>query len=207
MLIGGYARTRVAMANLETCPQFAGVDQLLEADRTASNVENAITWAPSGLAVIDVWATSGTMCRVPGYGSYVGMDARFYGRKAVSIGSVYLLRKPDPDKPPATAVRVAALTTHEERHRGQWAVATLIGGPLAFPTAYAAAESVFPGARNPFERAANLRDGGYNPTIPESPNPQPDQIALLLSPGAVLEVLSLGGRIRRRATRRPGKRA
>jgi hypothetical protein len=43
----------------------------------------------------------------------------------------------------------------------QWAVLTVIGGPLAFPVAYGIDDFFFPGSRNHFERLAGLEQGGY----------------------------------------------
>ena len=51
------------------------------------------------------------------------------------------------------------LAGHEARHRPQWALATAIGGPLAFPVAYAIDDFFFPGSRNHFERQAGLESG------------------------------------------------
>lgn len=53
------------------------------------------------------------------------------------------------------------LAAHEARHRPQWAVATVIAGPFAFPVAYTVDDFFFPGPRNHFERMAGLESGGY----------------------------------------------
>jgi hypothetical protein len=57
--------------------------------------------------------------------------------------------------------QLETLVGHEARHRAQWAVGTLIGGPFAFPVAYAVEDFFFPGSRNIFERQAGLTSGGY----------------------------------------------
>jgi hypothetical protein len=53
------------------------------------------------------------------------------------------------------------IAVHESRHVTQWAALTLLGGPLAMPVLYGVDEAFFPSARNHFERAAGLEDGGY----------------------------------------------
>ncbi|WP_132215550.1 hypothetical protein [Kribbella steppae] len=84
------------------------------------------------------------------------------------------------------------LARHESRHTDQWAVLTLIGGPLAFPAAYYADGAFFPFSRNHFERAASLSDGGY-PTPPDNkPAPLPAAAAAI----SVVLLLVLRRRIR-----------
>lgn len=63
------------------------------------------------------------------------------------------------------------LGEHESHHLDQWAVFTLAGGPLAFPTAYHLDNAFFPYSLNHFERAAGLALGGY--PIPDSYGPDP----------------------------------
>jgi hypothetical protein len=65
-----------------------------------------------------------------------------------------------PPRPTADRQTLSDIGEHEQAHSRQWAVATLAGGPLAFPLAYFAAELLFPGPNNPFERAAGLTKGG-----------------------------------------------
>lgn len=84
------------------------------------------------------------------------------------------------------------LVRHESRHTDQWAVFTLAGGPLAFPVAYYADSALFPAARNHFERAAGLADGGYRAPPGKGPAPIWTAVAAM---GAVL-LLLLRTRIR-----------
>ncbi len=74
-----------------------------------------------------------------------------YPRGGVTIGSVWLCGTLNDD----------ARLRHETVHATQWA----IFGPL-FPLAYLLAEVAFPMERNPFERWAGLRDGGYTNDSP-----------------------------------------
>ncbi|TDO51624.1 hypothetical protein EV643_103363 [Kribbella sp. VKM Ac-2527] len=84
------------------------------------------------------------------------------------------------------------LARHESRHTDQWAIMTLIGGPLAFPAAYYADGAFFPFSRNHFERAASLSDGGYTAPPDNLPAPLPGAAAAV---GVVL-LLVLRRRIR-----------
>jgi len=65
-----------------------------------------------------------------------------------------------------------ALASHESRHVSQWATLTLLGGPSAMPLLYAADDAFYPHARNHFERAADLDDGGYSHPEDFGPRPQ-----------------------------------
>jgi hypothetical protein len=89
----------------------------------------------------------------------------------------------------------------------QWAVGSLIAGPLAFPAAYILDGALFPASRNHFERAAGLADGDYPPAPDNWPAPRwPDtaaiRIILLLILRRRLRWLSrvtVGGRSQARA--------
>lgn len=82
---------------------------------------------------------------------------------------------------------VEAIARHESRHVDQWAVATMIGGPTALPTAYYLDSLLFPLARNHFERAAGLEDGGYD--VPPDFGPSPLWLPLALSLALLVVVL------------------
>lgn len=69
-----------------------------------------------------------------------------YARGGMTIGSVWLCGDLN-DHP---------RMRHESVHATQWAIL----GPL-FPLLYWIAEAAYPMERNPFERWAGLRDGGY----------------------------------------------
>lgn len=84
------------------------------------------------------------------------------------------------------------LARHESRHTDQWAVGTLIGGPLAFPLAYYTDSVFFPGSRNHFERAAGLADGNYPAPTDNNPAPMPGAVPV----AAVVLVLLLRRPIR-----------
>lgn len=90
----------------------------------------------------------------------------------------------------ATRDEEIELSRHESRHIDQWAVATILGGPLAFPAAYVTDNAFFPLNRNHFERAAGLDDGGYSPP--------PDNLPAPLLPEALVVVVVLLLVLRRR---------
>ena len=69
-----------------------------------------------------------------------------YPRGGITIGSVWLCGHLTDNR----------RLRHESVHATQWA----IFGPM-FPLLYWSAEAVLPMERNPFERWAGLRDGGY----------------------------------------------
>jgi hypothetical protein len=93
-----------------------------------------------------------------------------------------------------------ALAAHEARHRAQWAVATVIGGPLALPIAYAIDDFFFPGSRNHFERQAGLETGGYT-SSGTGPVLGPAQLAVLSALAAIIVLAPLAVRYRRAAAR------
>jgi hypothetical protein len=101
--------------------------------------------------------------------------------------------------------QLQTLIGHEARHRAQWAVGTLIGGPFAFPIAYAVDDFFFPGSRNNFERQAGLRSGGYR-HVGTGPVLGPVQLATLGILAAIIVVALIDAR-HRRATARSRSRA
>jgi hypothetical protein len=69
-----------------------------------------------------------------------------YPRAGLTIGSLWLCGAHNDER----------RLRHEAVHATQWA----IFGPL-LPPLYWIAEAIYPHAKNPFERWAGLRDGGY----------------------------------------------
>jgi hypothetical protein len=96
--------------------------------------------------------------------------------------------------------KLRGIIIHEARHREQWAVATVIAGPLAFPVAYTIDDFFFPGARNQFERMAGLGAGGYTHEA-TGPVLGPAQFAVLGALAAVIIVALLAARHRRVSAR------
>lgn len=80
----------------------------------------------------------------------------------------------------------AALVRHESRHIDQWALGSIVAGPLSFPVAYVVDGAFFPASRNHFERAAGLAGGGYPPAPDNWPAPRWPEAAALLVIAALL---------------------
>jgi hypothetical protein len=143
--------------------------------------QKAATWAETGVGMLYSQADGARLCfsRVANY--YVAENSQHIaGARAVAIGDVVL--KPELDIPKENML---ALVEHEARHRTQWAVGTVLGGPLAFPIAYGIAEFFFPEERNPFERMAGLEAGGYTASG-TGPALGPAQLAVLSALAAII---------------------
>jgi hypothetical protein len=82
----------------------------------------------------------------------------------------------------------------------QWAIGTVIAGPLALPVAYAVDEFFFPGSRNHFERWAGLDTGGYSKSG-TGPVLGPAQIAVLSALAVIVVLAPFAVRYRRAAAR------
>ncbi|WP_419999874.1 hypothetical protein [Streptomyces boninensis] len=146
-------------------PQHGGAWQTL---RTAIN-------APvSGAALLYGEARGGAAYQCAGNGTTAVVMDNGFSRGGTMYGTVFLTDQ----RTEAASPRMRRLSEHEAKHADQWAVSTLLAGPLAFPALYSADESLFPGAFNHFERAAGLADGGYV-TPPDSP-PAPGRLAFLI---------------------------
>jgi hypothetical protein len=147
--------------------------------------EEAATWVPTGVALWYPYAF-GRVCWIPRYRFFVGVNTKLLENRSMTVGNVLLrperAAKLDP-------VKVGAVTAHESRHRPQWAVATVLGGPLAFPVVYTITDLFFPDARNPFERMAGLRAGNYNPYSKAEPVLHWPQIGALAVVAVTAEVL------------------
>jgi hypothetical protein len=119
----------------------------------------AATWPETGIGLLYARAGDARVCFSGSQEYYVAVRAdNIAGARAMTVGDIVLT----PEKLPFSGEQLKAVAAHESRHRVQWAVATVIGGPLAFPVAYAIDDFFFPGARNHFEREAGLEAGGYS---------------------------------------------
>lgn len=189
---GAITRTVAAFGTFERCPvtlPAGSIDRTQ--DRTVVSVaEEAATWVPSGIAMWDAYAFGGELCWIRPYRMYVGTGAKFVGRNYMTVGDVVMARQSlrTTGQSP-NAARLGATTAHESRHRAQWAVGTVVGGPVAFPVVYSVTEFFFPGARNPFERMAGLKQGNYNPYSSAEPVLQLPQLAVLGGAAVTLETL------------------
>ena len=123
--------------------------------RRAVNLVNGSTLA--GLAVARLGGAGIARCP-DGLLAGLGYELPVPTAPAFTLGNVIITRRP------SLAVD-SALFRHEARHATQYA---WCGGLLMLPLYFAAAGASWLlsgnfGAWNPFERAANLTDGGYTP--------------------------------------------
>lgn len=119
--------------------------------------QKAATWPETGIGLLYSRADDAHVCWSSTANYYVAVHVdNIAGARAMALGDVVLT--PRFNLPPE---QLRALAGHEARHRAQWAVWTVIGGPLAFPVVYSIDDFFFPGSRNHFERQAGLKEGGY----------------------------------------------
>jgi hypothetical protein len=161
--------------------------------------QKVATWAETGIGILYSQATGAHVCFSRAQNYYVAVNANhIIGARAMNMGDVVL--KPGLDFFYPTRESLKALVEHEARHREQWAIGTVIRGPLAFPIAYVITDFFFPGARNPFERWAGLESGGYTPSG-TGPVLGPAQLAALSVVGAIIVAAPFVVRYRRAAAR------
>jgi hypothetical protein len=157
--------------------------------------QKATTWPATGIGMLYARVNDAHVCWAHSADYYVVVHAdNIAGARAMTLGDIVLT--PGLDLPREQLLTIAA---HEARHREQWAVGTVIGGPFAFPIAYAIDDFFFPGPRNHFERQAGLGSGGYTHTG-IGPVLGPAQLAAL-GVLAVIVVVALGAAWHRRASR------
>jgi hypothetical protein len=154
--------------------------------------EKFATWPETGLAMLYARAIGAPECRSRSTDYYVAIHANeLTGGRAVNLGDIVVSPLYD-----ISNEQMIALAAHEARHRPQWAIGTVIGGPFAFPVAYAVDDFFFPGARNHFERQAGLEPGGYR-HVGHGPVLGLAQIATLCAVPVVIVVALLVARRRR----------
>lgn len=137
--------------------------------------EKALTWPETGLGMLYARADRAPVCWSRTAGFYVAVHAdAIGGAHATNVGDIVLSPRFD-----FTREQLRTLAGHEARHRPQWAVATVLAGPLAFPVVYAIDNFFFPGSRNHFERMAGLESGFY-PRTGIGPVLGPAQIIVLV---------------------------
>ena len=157
--------------------------------------QQAATWPETGIGLLYSRVNNARVCLSRAADYYVAVHARPPGAKALNLGDILLS--------PGFKVGKGALRTligHEARHRAQWAVLTVIGGPLAFPIAYGIDDFFFPGPRNHFERLAGLKAGGYA-HVGTGPVLGPPQLIALGALAAIIVVALLAAWHRRASAR------
>jgi hypothetical protein len=193
--VGAVWRLVVALEPVPACSPPGG--GLSASPLTPSVVaQKAATWAETGIGILYSQADGAHVCWSRSANYYVAVNAsNIAGSSAMTMGDVVLT--PGFDIPRENR---EALVAHEARHRPQWAVGTVIGGPLAFPIAYAIDDFFFPGSRNHFERQAGLETGGYS-SSGTGPVLGPAQLAVLSALAAIIVVALLAARHRRASAR------
>jgi hypothetical protein len=162
--------------------------------------QDAATWPETGIGLLYARARNAHVCLSRSADYYVAPHAdNIAGTKAMTLGDIVLTPGYN-----ASREQLRTLIGHEARHRAQWAVATLIGGPFAFPVAYAIDDFFFPGSRNFFERQAGLETGGYRHSGTGAVL-GPAQLAALGILAAIIVVALLGARHRRATARSPSR--
>ena len=119
--------------------------------------QQAATWPETGIGLLYSHARHARVCLSTAEDYYVGVHAdNIAGTNAMTVGDIVLT--------PGFSIskeHLRRLIGHEAKHRVQWSVGTIIGGPFLFPVAYGIVDFFFPGSRNIFERQAGLHEGGY----------------------------------------------
>lgn len=191
-------RSDVAARGVAQCAESPGVAaRHLNAELL---MEKVVTWPETGVAMLYAHAIGSSLCRYPPADYYVDFHSgRLLGTRTMNVGDAVLAPPFD------TAVhRGEAVADHEANHRPQWAVATVVGGPFAFPIIYGIDDFFFPGDRNHFERLAGLESGRYRHTG-YAPVLGWPQIGVLIAVGALV-ALVVYRRLRRRHRARPAAR-
>jgi len=155
--------------------------------------QQVATWPETGLGLLYSHFRGARVClsRLADYLVALHAD-NIAGTKAMNMGDIVLTPGFN-----ISADQRDRLIQHEARHRAQWAVATLIGGPFAFPVAYAVENFFFPGSRNLFERQAGLGAGGYR-HVGLGPVLGPAQFAALGVAAVIIIAIVIWRRRRRR---------
>jgi hypothetical protein len=200
--VGAIWRFSVAIQPVPGCTPPGGASPRSDPIGVSLLAQQAATWPETGLGLLYSRAKDARVCMSRSSDYYVAVHANNpAGAKAMTVGDIVL-------SPGFNMSRkeLRTLAGHEARHRAQWAVATVIGGPLAFPVAYAVDNFFFPGPRNHFERLAGLETGGYDRHAGTGPVLGPAQLAVLGVLAAII-VVALFGAWHRRASARSSRQA
>ncbi|MEZ0492276.1 hypothetical protein AB2L28_08490 [Kineococcus sp. TBRC 1896] len=201
VLVGTTWRSVTDLGDAPVCSAPPGEEWESTADVGALTpsvlAQKVATWPETGLAMLYADARGLSVCRYAAADYYVGVvPVAVAGKRTTNFGDMVVS-----PRFPTVPAEAAALARHESRHRPQWAVATVLAGPAAFPLAYGVDDFFFPGARNHFERLAGLAEGGYEPegTGPVLGAPQ---VVVLAALGAAVTAFAVRRARRRRRRRR-----
>ena len=196
--VGAVWRLTVAIQHTPACAPPGGVHTAARSGPFDVSLlaQQAATWPETGIGLLYSRASDARICLSRGADFYVAVHANNpAGAKAMNLGDILLSPGFNISKD-----QRRTLVGHEARHRAQWAVLTAMGGPLAFPVAYAVDNFFFPGSRNHFERLAGLESGGYT-HVGYGPVLGPAQLAALGALAAIIVVALLAAWHRRASTR------
>ena len=162
LVLGTAWRTRVAIEATRACRLPAAASATTSARHldVPLAAEKAATWPVSGVLMFYAHEINARTCLYAPADYYVAVHSdHFHGPRVMNVGDI-VLAPPAPTSPEM----ISAMAGHEARHRTQWAVLSVIGGPFAFPVVYGLDDLFFPGSRNHFERMAGLEAGQYTRT-------------------------------------------
>jgi hypothetical protein len=175
-MAGALFRTAIAIHGVPACSSSVGEPAFDPSPRVVVDIEKAVTWPPTGIGMALAQARHGHRCLMVDESLYYDEHRNgIIGRRSFTVGDVYLSHL----RAKQSEASKLALFDHERHHRRQWAVGTLLGGPLAFPVAYTVDDIFFPRAQNHFEREAGLARGGYDPDAQTGPKLRVQDIAVL----------------------------
>jgi hypothetical protein len=196
--VGAVSRLVFAFQPVPGCSsqgRAAGVTRVSPSEMSLL-AQKAATWPETGIGLLYSRVGDAHVCWSSTANYYVAVHANnIAGARAMALGDIVLTPRFNMPRE-----QLRTLAGHEARHRTQWAVWTVIGGPLAFPVVYAIDDFFFPGPRNHFERQAGLEAGGY-PHSGTGPVLGPVQLATLGVLAAIIVVALLRARRRRASTR------
>ena len=199
LTFGALYRAAVAIASVPPCSIDESPTTYDPGPDLLVNMEKAVTWPVTGLGMAYAQLQHGHRCLVADEGLYFDTHHDSYvGGRSFTVGDVFLSRQ----RREETVATRLALIYHERHHRRQWALATIIAGPLAFPVAYTVDDFFFPRNRNHFEREAGLESGLYDPATQTGPKLWVQDLALLAAAAAV-ELVQFARRRRRQPAAEP----
>jgi hypothetical protein len=202
LAVGAVWRTATAVQHVPACSPPGGAQTATRGGSFDAPLlaEKAATWPETGIGMLYAGASGARVCWSLSADYYVAVNEdHIAGVRAMTMGDIVLTPGYN-----ISREELKTLVAHEARHRTQWAVCTVIGGPFAFPVAYAIDDFFFPGDRNHFERQAGLESGGYSHSG-TGPVLGPAQLAALAAVAAIIVVALLAAWHRRAAARPHGQ--
>ena len=201
--VGAIWRLTIAITPVAACTPPGGPQVSTRSGGFGASLvaQKVATWPETGIGLLYSRVSDAKVCWSRSADYYVAVhEEHIAGARALNLGDITLTPGYNISKE-----ELRTLNSHEAGHRKQWAILTVIGGPLAFPIAYSIDDFFFPGSRNHFERWAGLESGGYSH---EGTGPVlgPAQLAVLGVVAAII-VVALLAAWHRRASMRSRSRA